>query len=548
MGAGATRLNEIGYKIKQLAFSWPAVPGADTYRLLENPDGVSGYTQIGSDFTAVTTSYDYDISVHLQDWANASYLLQSCVGADCTISAERTATNSGAAIGYFKASNTGMDDNFGHAVAVSDDGDTVVVGAWGEDSVSAINQDDNSGNDVGAVYVFNRTADVWEGPVYLKAGNVDSGDEFGFSVSLSLDGNTLAVGARNEAGPTNIATGAGAVYIFVRNTTSGDWSQTAYLRAENADTGDNFGQAVALSDDGYTLAVGAPGEDGNGVDGETNNNNTDSGAVYVFARNNVAGNDWTQQAYLKASVSDPLLVDAFSGFGHAVAISGNGMVLATGAWQEDVAANPQQGAVYLFSYNTVWDTGARLLSSNAEANDRFGTSVALSTDGTTLAVGAYLEDGLDNGAQNDSGAAYLFVNSGGWSEQAYIKPEVVDADDQFGISVAIGGASGTILAVGANGEASAATAIGGDPLDGMASNAGAAYIFTHDAVAGWSQGTYIKAPNSDANDLFGTALNLSADGKTLVVGAVHEQSSARGIGGDQTDNSITSGAGAVYLY
>ena len=538
LGAGATRLNEIGYKIKQLAFSWPAVPGADTYRLLENPDGVSGYTQIGSDFTAVTTSHDYDISVHLQDWANASYILQSCVGADCTNSAERTATNSGAAIGYFKASNTDIADNFGHAVAVSDDGDTVAVGAWGEDSDPAVGEADDSFPDSGAVYVFSRVADAWQGPAYVKASNAATSDQFGYSVALSSDGLTLAVGAWNQE------SGEGAVYVFVRTSLSDGWIEEGYLKASNAQSGDLFGQAVALSDDGDTLVVGAPGEASAGsAAGQGDNTAAGAGAVYIFTRSSGV---WSQQDYLKASnaASD-------DGFGTALSISAGGSVLAVAAPLEDDGANSNNGAAYVFSYATAtgWTEDAVLRASNAGSNDNFASSLALSGDGLTLAVGTPYEDSdgvADNNNTLDSGAVYVFSYSGGWGEQAMIKPAVVEAGEQFGFSVALGESSGNFLAVGADMEDGGTIGVGGDPLQNSAIDSGAGFIFTR-AAGVWTQYTYLKASNTELGDGFGAAMAMNSDGLTLAIGAVNEDSVATGIGGNQSDNSVTN-SGAVYLY
>lgn len=526
IGVGGTRLNEVGYKIKQLAFSWPSVSGADTYRLLENPDGVSGYTQIDGDFPSTTTSYDYDIAVHLQDWENASYILQSCISGDCTDSAARFATDSSAAIGYFKASNTGMDDNFGNAVAVSDDGNTMAVGAWAEDSASDAN--DNSG----AVYLFVRNSAGWQAWQYLKASNFGAGDGFGYSVALSEDGATLAVGAWREKNGTVNATGA--VYIFERDVMD-NWGEQMILRASNAEHDDRFGQALALSDDGNTLVVGAPGEDSDGSGG-ADNSASESGAVYTFTRD---GAGWSQQALLKAST-----VLANANFGQAVAINGNGMVLAGGAWRESGDAT-EQGAAYIYTYGIDWSSVVRLTASDGEANDRFGGTVALSDDGATLAVGAYK---ADNGVATDTGAAYVFVNTGSWTQQQIITPDVgyVDSGDEFGWSVALGGITGDILAVGAMQEDGTAKGMGGDPTIGFENAAGAAYVFTRDAAT-WSQYAYVKASNTEAGDGFGAALAMSADGQTLAVGATGEDSAATGIAGDQGSNT-NSNAGAVYLY
>jgi hypothetical protein len=131
---------------------------------------------------------------------------------------------------YLKAPNADADDNFGHSVAVS--GDTVAVGAWGEDSNQTTITNgptasaDNSASNAGAVYVFRRTGVTWAQESYLKAPNAGASDNFGYSVAVS--GDTVAVGAYFEdsnqttitngatASADNSASSAGAVYIFVR--------------------------------------------------------------------------------------------------------------------------------------------------------------------------------------------------------------------------------------------------------------------------------------------------------------------------------------------
>ena len=140
---------------------------------------------------------------------------------------------------YLKASNTEADDQFGGSVAVS--GDTVVVGATGEDSnATGINgnQNNNSAVNAGAAYVFVRSGATWTQQAYLKASNTGANDVFGISVAIS--GDTVVVGAANEDSnatgingnqSNNSAADAGAAYVFVRNGTI--WTQQAYLKASN---------------------------------------------------------------------------------------------------------------------------------------------------------------------------------------------------------------------------------------------------------------------------------------------------------------------------
>lgn len=472
---------------------------------------------------------------------------------------------------YLKASNTGAGDGFGGRVALSADGSTLAVGAIYEDSsASGVggDQTNNAAVDSGAVYVFTRVGAAWSQQAYVKASNTNAGDQFGYAVALSADGATLAVGARGEASnatgiggdqTNNALVNAGAVYVFARVGTA--WSQQVYVKASNTGASDFFGLALALSADGSTLAVGAHGEASSamGVGGDqASNGAANAGAVYVFAR---SGTAWSQEAYLKASNT------AVSGFfGYAVALSSDGSTIAVGAYGENSNATgvggdqmnslaTRAGAAYVFArVGTNWSQQAYIKASNTDAGDYFGRAVALSADGSTLAVSAIFEasnatgvggDETNNGA-TDSGAVYVFTRAGtSWSQQAYVKASNTGMGDLFGAPVALS-ADGSMLAVGVNLEASNATGIDGDQTNNAAYQAGAVYAFTRVGSA-WSQQAYIKASNTNAYDHFGYAVAFSSDGSTFAVGAASEASNATGIGGDQTNNAASS-AGAVYVY
>jgi hypothetical protein len=193
-------------------------------------------------------------------------------------------------------------------------------------------------------------------------------------------------------------------------------------------------------------------------------------------------------------------------------------------------------------------------ASNTGADDQLGTSIALSADGSTLAVGAMYEDssalGIDgNPADNsaaDSGAVYVFTRGAGtWSQQAYVKASNTRPGQAFGWRVALA-ADGSTLAVGAPLEASNATGMDGDQHDVSAIYSGAVYVFTRSAGS-WSQQAYVKASNTARFDFFGFGLALSADGNTLAVGAPSEDSNANGVNGDESNNSATD-SGAVYVF
>jgi cysteine-rich repeat protein len=386
---------------------------------------------------------------------------------------------------YIKASNTAANDHFGISVALSADGSTLAVGASGEDSASGTDQTSNAALDSGAVYVFARTGTVWAQQAYVKASNPGASDKFGGSVALSGDGATLAVGAVSEdsaatginGNPADgVALDAGAAYVFARTGTT--WAQQAYVKASNTEAGDNFGDSVALSGDGATLAVGAIGEDSATAADPADNTALSAGAAYVFTRTDTT---WSQQAYLKASGA--LASDAF---GTSVTLSSDGATLVAGA--DDVAAGNIlfAGAAYVFTRTAgTWSQAAKLQALHASTAAAFGQSLSLSADGKRLAVGAVGESSKATGVGGDatdttavfSGAAYVFVRgSTTWAQQSYVKASNTGASDFFGNGVALSG-DGGILAVGAPNEDSAATGIGGDQTSNTAGLSGAVYVF-----------------------------------------------------------------------
>ena len=462
---------------------------------------------------------------------------------------------------FAKASNTGVNDQFGISVAL--DGDTLVVGAHLEDSngtgINSGAEINNSASNSGAVYVFTRTGTTWTQQAYIKASNTGAGDEFGRSVAIS--GDTLAVGAyREDSNGTGVNSGteadnslpdSGAVYVFTRTGTT--WTQQAYIKASNTGAGDQFGFSVALK--GNTLAVGALVEDSNatGVGGnETDNSASNSGAVYIFTR---TGTTWIQEAYLKASNTD-----AGDQFGISVTLDGD--TLAVGAQNENgngTGVNsgaetdnslPDSGAVYVFTRTgTTWAQQAYIKASNTGAGDQFGRSVAISGD--TLAVGAYREDsngtGVDSGAEaddsvTDSGAVYIFTRIGStWAQQTYIKASNANANNRLGFAIAL---TGDTLVAGSSGEDSGSTGIGGDQNNNGAADSGAVYVFTRTGTT-WTQQAYAKASNTGAGDQFGVSVALSGD--TVVVGASTEDSNGTGVNSAAEGDNSAADSGAIYV-
>jgi hypothetical protein len=343
-------------------------------------------------------------------------------------------------------------------------------------------------------------------------------------------------------------------------------NQEAYLKASNAEVFDGLGFSVAISGD--TLVVAATSEDSNqttitnGNTASADNSAANTGAVYVFTR---SGTGWSQQAYLKAPNADVNDV-----FGRVVAISDDTIVAGTqfeSSNQTTITNGPtasannaadRAGAAYVFVRSgTSWTQQAYLKAPNAEEQDRFGASVAIS--GSTIVVGAFQEDSnqttITNGSSasgnnslSNSGAAYVYTRSGStWSQQAYLKASNATGFDNFGSSVAI---SGDTIVVSAPEEDSDQTTItNGSAASGndLAFGSGAAYVFVRSG-SNWSQQAYLKASNAEQSDRFGGSVAISGD--TVVVGAIQEGSNQTTITNGNTasaDNSA-SGAGAAYVF
>ncbi|MGB9264940.1 MAG: Ig-like domain repeat protein [Terriglobales bacterium] len=243
-------------------------------------------------------------------------------------------------------------------------------------------------DDAGAQYPL--VVDPFVQQAELTASDGAAGDQFGFSIALSGDGNTAVVGAFGHTVNGNVY--QGAAYVFTNS--GGNWSQQAELSASDGAAGDWFGDSVALSGDGNTAVLGASGHAVNG--------NQIQGAAYVFT--NSAGS-WSQQAELTAS--DGVYDDEF---GISVALSSDGNTALVGALFHTVNGNTNyQGAAYVFANSAgSWSQQQELTASDGAGGDLFGNSVTLSSDGNTALAGAPYH--TVNGNANQ-GAAYTFVNS-----------------------------------------------------------------------------------------------------------------------------------------
>lgn len=319
------------------------------------------------------------------------------------------------------------EDYFGMRLSLSGDGLAVAV-PNNASRMGGINPDPSNTEmpRSGAVVVFRIQGVSWEQEAFIKAPYPDAEDDFGSALALS--GNELVVGMQHESssargvggnGADNSALRSGAAYVYSRQNAA--WRLTSYIKSSNSDAEDRFGCAVALA--GGTLAISACGESSraSGIGGDqTDNSALEAGAVYLFGR---SGDTWAQQAYVKA---------AYSGdgdlFGSSLSLSGDGSVLAVGVVAEaGLSLGPNtrpydrsatnSGAAYVYRrVRGRFVQEAYLKAPNAGLGDRYGKSIAVSPDATTLVIGAPGEasafggidgDGTDNSAYQ-SGAAYLY--------------------------------------------------------------------------------------------------------------------------------------------
>jgi hypothetical protein len=392
----------------------------------------------------------------------------------------------------------------GSSVALSANGNTAIVGG----------PDDNAG--AGAAWLFDRgpvlpgaagpdnapassvTPAVWLQAGAKLVGTGSSGvAQQGYAVALSGDGNTAIVGGYKD----NL--GIGAVWIFTRNGAfprvgpvaeadsvpavllpPGQWSQQgAKLVAGNEAGAGMFGVSVALSTDGNTAIIGGSAD------------STGTGAAWIFTRSNGV---WSEQAKL---IGSGAVGNAFQGI--SVALSSDGNTALIGGYGDDT----DNGAAWVFvrSGATWTQQGAKLLGSGNVGAAEQGYAVALSADGNTALVGGFADNA-------DTGAGWIFSRSGGvWT--------------QLGSKLIGTGAVGTArqgFSVALSGDASTAA------MAGYEDNAfnGAVWVFTQSAGA-WTQfGSKLFGSGAAGAAEQGSALALSANGKTLLEGGAFDNAGA----------------------
>jgi len=374
-----------------------------------------------------------------------------------------------------------VNSELGSALDMSSDGSIIAV---------ASNQVVNSPTTaIVDVYALNSVDQTW----VLRRGllNLLDGDKSGSSVALSGDGNTLVFGARNS----NENGKSGKVQAFIFDDTAASWSQRG-TDILGATAKEDLGAVVAISSDGSAIVIGSPGS------------NEYTGVVRVYRFNN---NDWIQQGTDIVGEAPGDRVGA--GIFNSLAISSNGTVLAVGAWKNDGEdADSDKGNLRVFAFNgTDWDQRGSTIY-GARSGDELGRVVSMSADGDIIATSLmYNEEG------SETGSVHVYIFNETMVDWTPLGSSINSAgtNETKANSLAMS-SDGTVLAIGAK-----------DSKKDIES--GSVRVFVYDG-GNWTQrGLEINGENG--GDLLGSALAISEDGSILAIGAL----------GHDTANAIDSG-------
>jgi hypothetical protein len=348
----------------------------------------------------------------------------------------------------------------GLSVSLSKDGNTLAVGGPLDDDQK------------GATWIFTRSGMTWTQQGAKLVGSDATGEaKQGSSVSLSEDGNTLAVGGPDDDNSK------GATWIFTRSGTM--WTQQGVkLVGTEASETERQGFSVSLSEDGNTLAVGGPDDDNS------------KGATWIFTR---SGMTWTQQGVklVGSGASGQQILQ-----GSSVSLSKDGNTLAVGGRGDDNF----KGATWIYTRSgmTWTQQGVKLVGSGASGQQILqGSSVSLSEDGNTLAVGGPFDD-------NSKGATWIFTRSGTmWTQQG---------DKLVGMGAAGSAGQGQSVSLSEDGNT---LAVGG-PFDDNFK--GATWIFTRSGTKWTQQGDKLVGKGGSEQAQQGFSVSLSGGREILAMG------------------------------
>jgi len=420
----------------------------------------------------------------------------------------------------------------------------------------------NTLSGAGASYIYTRSGDVWTYQQKLTSPVPTTGEGYGSSVFLLKDKSVLLVGARSDIVPGNF--GIGRVYQY-RNV-SNVWRLEKTYTAFDGVVDDGFGGSVSATQDLNLLLIGTYRDDDYGQD---------AGAIYVYANpklqpvvrfeegmqlqtkilpvNGVTGDRFGRAlaltadgktAFIGSDFNDDIALsagcvsiynrigdewifeqklyadDGVAGdtFGYSLAVSSNGVHLLVGAVNAP-STTTKTGTVYYFKkVNGSWIKTQTFTSTDGAISDAFGTSVSMNAVGDYAIVGAVNDD--DKGV--DSGSVYVFTRSGDvWTQSSKLTAADGVAGDQFGRSVSLNSVA-TIALISAH-----------QRDDNNLSGSGVVYYYTRSGAT-WTQQQKIYPSDPKANISFGESISMNKDGNLAYIAS--------------SDNAKGTGAGAVYIF
>ena len=504
----------VGAEFKGLRFDWVKVPGATWYQLEYRAHQTGAFVQAGDDFPASATSTHFSFPLHLYDWTYARYQLAACNSAGCSRSAAVSVSALRRdAVGYFKAAAPVAGGHFGDDIDLSPDGYNFVAAAPGETTRSG---DKSEG---GAVYVFRRGPNgKWVQRARLEPHQLSFTEEgIGLKVAISATGDTVAVGMPRFI-TTDPGDEGGEVDVFHFDGKS--WSRARIPRAPVF----VFGDSVALSESGNTLAVGV-------------RDNNSSVVVYRLV-NGV----WTNVRSISVSS-----LGYFELCDHPI-LSRDGTTLAERCDDLGSATRPRRDYVRVHSGSN-WSVRTEIPLAFPVSNETVFGHIGFGVDrtGDTIAVQfTQVESGLNGSAQ----VKVYKRASGGYSQVAAFAPGAWRSETYkfvYGDALSVSGDGQTIVVADSadNGQGwgpRAAPLISGD------AQTGAAYVYR--LGTSWKLANMVKPnynPNPGQAHIFPEEVVLSRSGKTLIIAAPRESSSAKGIDGNWANSDLGS-SGAVFMY
>ncbi|WP_041522758.1 FG-GAP repeat protein [Gilvimarinus agarilyticus] len=518
---------------RSIGLKWNQVPYALRYTLFKNIDGTSGFTQLGPELAGDELSYQSTETLY--DNLDAQYMLEACNDESC-LESDLLITDSGInqAIGYFKRSVDDSSLRLGTALAFSGDGETLAASA--PENCSA----DNDGLCSGVVYIYRLGETRWELEASIELDDIRNDSRFGERISLSRDGNTIAISAPGANSSNNSDSQEGAVYIY--RFESSAWGETHEI--SGADQGENatrifgLGADLALNASGDTLAIVAQ------------RSMTNDGQALLYRLNE--DDEWAlEQRFEPAS---------------SISLDNTGNYLAIGARNAQGEANEDTGVgvagVYHFTLpedeeEETWVLQDELRAPETFAGQHFGHRVLLSGNARKLLVGVNYESTVVNAQQLEQPEVYLFepAEDNEWSlSHTFSQLDQVGSGksggtgrSQYGTALAMS-RDGSRVLIGDSAEDGNGTGFFANDGNNAALLAGAAYLYNY-VDGSWQEEVYLKAKNTGAGDEFGKAVSISGDGDIIAVGAPEEDGPAVGVDTEvMVDSGNTDASGAVYLY